>query len=65
MMRACLKVEEGVCLAFEARKRSEEEDEHARIESEEEAHLFEHRKRRRITHGYRLKKRHVSLKKLG
>ena len=40
---AQLKVEEGVHLALESRRRAEEEEEeeHARLEVEEEAHLVE------------------------
>ena len=39
--RAQLKVEEGVRLSLEARRRAEEEEDHTRIESEEEARLVE------------------------
>ena len=36
-----MKVEVGLRLAFEARQRAEEEEEHAWLESEEEARLVE------------------------
>ena len=37
-----MKVEVGVCLSLEARHRAEEvEEEHPRLETEEEAHLVE------------------------
>ena len=40
--RELLKVEVGVCLSLEARHRAEEvEEEHPRLETEEEAHLVE------------------------
>ena len=38
---ARLKVEEGVCVALEARQRAEEEEEHARLEAEEMTSLVE------------------------
>ena len=39
--RERLTVEEGVCLALEARQRAEEEKEHIWLDSEEEARLIE------------------------
>ena len=36
-----LKVEEGVHLALEARRRADEEEDHTQLEAEEEAYLVE------------------------
>ena len=36
-----LKLEEGVCLSLEARRRAEEEEKHSWIEAEEETRIFE------------------------
>ena len=60
-----MKVEEGVILALEARRRAEEEEEHPWIEAEEAAHLIGDRNRMRSTHGWSMNKSHISLKKLG
>ena len=38
---AQLKIEEGIHLSLEARRREEEEEDHAQLEAEEEAHLVE------------------------
>ena len=40
--RAQLKVEDGVCLALEARQREEEEEQHARLQAYKEARLVEY-----------------------